>query len=531
MILNNDLAKQGKKTEGVMITDEFQKALFNIEQHFHKKEKFNVTKTKSGKDRFYKLHHVTHADLQSMTILFKVCNSIKANILNVKKHTIYKRLVNYFEEPISASEFYASLEKFKKLGLIDWTYQKDSKLYNFYLNHYINPENNKPYRFVIVHPIVFSKVFNGLKISSKKLFYVILMQQGGMNKIIKRSISKEHNDIRMGGLKQFLHKPDTALIRKSLSELTEPLKDEVNNKKYDPLFQRAELIKKTRDGKEIQRYKEAVFSIHPSYLITYQPGKTEYHDTIKPVEVYSKQRYYLQNLLEEYGLKELITINNGLDFDQMVRFLKDFGNKVMRHVVQRIKNFVEDHQRFPRHMLEFLKQETRFKQEADYLHITYTTNVYPYIAPYLKGEERHRREFDFVSFASRYSQKSIKQACEKALPRLKFLYSRDVYEVLSKNDYYISPLLSQLKGIEVVRNLAYKRKVDWYAYQRLEEYIEKQLNDQIVFDQEDEKRIINLLLEEIEKLPVVEIVPDVPEDFKLEHFLIKLKLLKTNPLL
>lgn len=515
IILKNKLGQNGETTKPTVMTHDFLTAFFNIEKGFKKREKFEFA------GRFYDKNHITHADIQVITILFKICSPDKGVILNVKPHHIFKRLEDYYEQPIQISEFYASLHKLKLHGLISEEYIDDLGVYNYQINYYINPETKKIGFFALLHPIVFSKAFHQLSIGQKKLFYSFVVQQGAKERPLKRLLDHNHDDIRFSGLKTFLHRSDASQVKNILCDLTKPLKE------HPALFKRAELIRETRRGQTIRRYHHAVLEVNKFYLIPFKAGQNEYHDLLKPTMVYPKQTNFMIRVLEQVGLGELISLNSGLEFSQMVRFLKNYGYRIIRHAIDRLKNFVDFHERFPANLISFLKKEVRAKKEALILDIARKTGVKPFIAYGLSGEERNVREFEFASFMSHFSMRDIKKAFKAALPRLKLLYEKPIDEVITKQHYHIHPLLSQsLKHIEVVRLAAYRKKVDLQAYDDLEHKIAKRIRQLECIDEKREKEIINDMLEKLEHLPVTNTIIDIYDDsFMLEKFLQRFRLI------
>ena len=522
LLLHNKLGLDGKLTSAVIITNDFLNALFNIEKSFDNKETFSIIK--NGEPRNYLLNHLTHADFQTMTILFKISFASTGTILNVRNHDIYQRLCDYYEKPISAADFYASLKKFELHKLIDITYIPEIKLYNIKLNHYHQPETDKIGFFSVYHPIIFSEDFHGLTIGQKKLFYSITMQQhGNKNRQYERLLDgSTHDHFRFYGLKEFLHRKEVTHIR----DIMEPLKQKLSQER-EPLFSKADLIKKISGGREINRYVKAVFSINSDYLVSYHKGEF-YHDPLSPKPVYTRISNFIHTLLNNFGIGELYYLRNGLDFFQAVRYLKDFSFKVIRHAIYQLRHFVAKNKHYPNHIIEFLKQETRLKQEAVWLDVARKANIYEFIAYYEKGESRAQRETSFISEMSRYGIKAFKKACKLAYPRLMEIYTADPHEKLTVEDYRCHTLLDQVNGIVAARLYAFNRKVDLLAYERLEykaaELLEKQLNN----GEEDDLAITNFLLERVETLPKIDFVPDL--DIPLEDFLKRFRLLPKEPL-
>ncbi|MGM8216855.1 hypothetical protein ACLIA0_15085 [Bacillaceae bacterium W0354] len=516
MILQNERGLKGLETQPVIITDAFFNALCNIEKNFNSNETFTVINSENPRE--YNLNYVTHADLQVMTILFKVSFPQKGTINYVKRHAIYRKLKEYFEEPISVSQFYASFKKFELHNLISVSYMKELDLYNIQINHYLNQDTGKIGYFGVFSPVIFTKAFHSLSIGQKKLFYSFVIQQGNAERPIERMLKGEHEHIRFSGLQTFLHRKDNYHIRLMLEELKKPIY------KGKSLFKQADLVKEKKSDLERKKFVKARFEIDSSWLVHYKQGQVEYHDPIEVPFVYPKHTSFIERLLNKLGIAELVRLNDGLDFKQMVRFLKNYSFRVIRHAIYHLKNFVDKNKSFPRHILKFLISETRQITEAQLLDIVRKANLDSFIAPNLKGEEKNRREFEFASAVSYYGPKALKVACKNAWPRLKALYMAPPEEKLTLKDYSGYPLLNRINGIEVVRKHAFRRRVDTIAYENLESTLARQYREQIEAGKVDSKYFITHMLEKVDQLPILKYVPDVTEEFKLENFLVKRQL-------
>lgn len=514
MILKNKIGLKGQATEPVVLPRNFLNALFNIEKNYNEKDTFSIIQ--NGEKREHQLNHLTNADIQVATILLKSCTSVKGVLQQVNPHSIYARLSEYYEKPISLSQFYSSIKKFKLHNLITETYIDETGLYNYQLNHYTGESGEKIDFFVLLSPIVFTAEFYEVSLPQKKLFYSVCLQQGGVKgKEIERKLVSDKEDIQFSGLFNFLHRKDPYLIRKMLEEMNEAV---VQGK---PLFKTAELVKQ---GK---KYHKAIISIHPDWLITKEEGK-EYHDTIPIPLIYKRKANFIEKLLHKWGIADILSLNKGQEFSRLVRFLKNYGYRVIRFAIYRLKQFVDQHLRFPADILYYILKEVRFKTESIIIDIAVKTKVVDYIAPGLKGEERKAREFEFASNLSYYGPKAIEKACKAALPRLQLLYTAPVHEKIRPEDYHSPGLLTHIETMEIICRTAWREKKDVRSYAKLEAEAAELYKEKIKNNTLDVNEFTDWMLSKVYDLPTIETVPDTPPDFKLEDFLVQKQIVQIS---
>ncbi|MDP5276089.1 hypothetical protein [Chengkuizengella axinellae] len=515
MILKNKMGLKGQETKPVALVRSFLNSIFDIEKSYGCKETYTIIE--NGKPKEHLLHHVTNADLQLATILLKFSNT-KGEIYQTKPHSIYSMLIEYYEKPISLSQFYSSMKKFKLHAIIEEIKNEHTGLYNYKLNHFLNTEKNKIDFYVPLSPIVFTKAFYELSLPKKKLFYSVYLQQGGeKGKEIQRNLYSNKDSVQFSGLCNFLHRKDPYLIRKLLEEMSEPVYNGI------PIFEKAKLVK---EGKA---YHKAIISIHPDLLVQ-KSEDTEYNDRIPVPVVYRRKANFIKKLLEGWGISEFVSLHDGYDFANLVRILKNYGYKVIRYAVYQLKKFVDDHVRFPGNVVEFILKEVRNKTQAVIVDIAVKTKVADYINPELNKTKRKYREWEFSSNLSYYGVKAIESSCKAALPLLKEKFGKPAKAHLKVNDYTFDIRLNDkdIYGFELVRQTAHRYLKDLRTYSELEYEAAERYIEQKNRGGFKQKTFIKEMLEQVHKLPSIEIVPVIPEDFKLEDFLVQNFIAKTQ---
>ena len=519
MILSNKRGLSGKDTTNVMIPFSTFNALCNIEANFDSNETY--TMVKQGKERQRHLYHITNSDLQTFLTLHKICSPVKGTIHHVRKHTIYKKLDEYFEKPISIGEFYNSMDKFVQLDLISMIYDKATNLYTYQINHYQNKDTKKPGYFGIVSAVVFTEAFHKLTIGQKKLF-VSLAIQNNSNKPrpFIRNFKEASNDKIQYNLKSFLHRQDSYHIKQMIEEL------QTTSYKETPFIKSAKYIKK---GKRLEQVE---LLLHEEWLKDRETSAL--HDMITPVQSYSKKSLFLRKVLRELGLNELATINDGLDFLQLLKMFRSEGYRMIRYILNQIKDFVSTHGQFPAHIISFVSKRIRVKREASISDVAQKTGIDKWIAPKLTGEDKAHREGEFYSFMSRYSMSEIKDGFNKAKEHLKLLYGKPFKEIVRFNHYHChhsnqTDKINQSPYIHVLRSYAFNNQLDPDDYAAFELYAYNKIKQT---DKTEINKLMDTLLSELDNLNSVDIVPDTPEQWSLEYYLQKYGWLKMkNPLM
>ncbi|CEH28289.1 hypothetical protein AM501_24030 [Aneurinibacillus migulanus] len=499
-ILANQRGKNGKTTEPVVMVRSFMNALFNIEKSYDIRQKYTVTGEENKKE--YLLNHLTNADLQMAIILQKICNT-RGFIREVLPHAIYKKVEEYFETPISASQFYASLTKFSLHGLITMIEKHDSKKIDIRLNHYL--ENGVPSSFILMTPIVFTGTFGKLELAKKKLFFSIYLQQDGgkeIDRLVQHSIS-EGKSVQFSGLYRFLHR-DSSQIQLLCNQL---LEEKLDGK--HPLFEKASVH--TYKG----RIHKAIFSIHPAYFVPKKKGQW-YHDTITPVLTYPRKANVFIRMLDKLGIGEVASFDSGNMLAKLMEYLKAHGARTIEFVAKRIKEFHGNHGGFPENLLEFVKRELKNKTRATILGILYKYQLDRFVAPHASSlAEHYEREDALVSTLSYYRKHAIEKAC-KAVRRLLYShYIKPARSNLNLQAYSLSTSLDTWKEIIAVRHYAYHKQKDPNCYVQLEQ---KAIEKFYTYDNDSFKE---WLLTQVDELPPAEYVPAVSKTFHLDNYLLR----------
>lgn len=510
MILQNKRGLRGKETTPVALVASFMNEVFNIEKEYQKRELFTIIE--NGEKRMHLLHHLTNADLQTATILLKVCN-LQGVIEQTNPHSIYHLLREHYEAPISMSQFYTSLKKFILNQLIKPSYNKYSNLYTYRLNHYLNPHTSKIGYYVALTPFVFTKAFSKISIAKKKLFYSVYLQQGEKADVkkdaIERRLLTDKEDVQYSGLSVFLHRHDIFHIKKILEELAStPMLEGA------PLFETAKLVKRGRE------YHKAILFIHPKFFPESQ-YKYNMHEYIPVTVSYKRKANFIKKLVEEWGIGELLILDQGRLFMQMINIFKGCSYRVIRYALYQLKLYHKENGYYPNDVRQFLATEIRNKLLAMIIDIAQKTEVYPFIAPEANGYLRREREYEFASRLSSYPLKLIEQACKLALPTLLDSFTLPSEHELDLGHYSYEASLNELRGIDVVRFYALKQKKNRIDYARLE--------DRAAMNYEAEKNLstfvrtefIDWMLQEVDKIERIEYILCIPENFKLEEYILK----------
>lgn len=490
MILKNKHGLNGQATTGVVISMASLKNLLSINSRFiemaeRKKNGLPIdTFTLNENSREYELHHLTNTDIELFIILNKICNT-RGFIRDLEgnfKHQIYQKICEYYEVPMSASQFYISYEKGKLHNI--FTEEKTATgEYIFRLNHVYNEEEDKAYYYQVISPVVFTKEFNNLSLAAKKWFLQAAVQQNN-NQSLTNNITSLYKSL----LKGYPHQ-----IREVINEVTQKMGD------YDPLFSRAEMTKNARG-----QYDKVYFSVNVDYIIK---DKLEFRDTLSIPARYPRKARFIEKVLSELGIGEMSERINTL-----VQKLKHFGYRFIRFVLKQLKDFFKRNGHFPADLALFLTKETRFVKFGEIMELAGETNLTSYI-----DVNDDNRTFEFCGKFFNFNSKQIYQMFKSIQPVIedKFTKPFEPEPFMYRNDNYLS---MYVQGLTAVRLQAMRCKVDPDQYRQLEEkafdvcieYQNLENNNQIICE---------WLLAEIEKLPSVNRVLDLPNDLKLEDFI------------
>lgn len=491
-LLNNKKGQALEATKPVIMSYRFLRSLFQIEENFEDKDEKFYFRT-NGKGRL--LYHITKADLQLLTTL-QVCINTQGNLDFVNRHMIYLKLEELYEAPCSKDQFYAAFEKFVLLGLISIQKEDISGHHLVKLNHYLEPDTDRIGRFIVFHPIVFSKQFTSKPIAVQKLFYHALAQQG--------SDRKKQLQWNLDDMKDFLHKREIYQVRLVLDDLTRIFCDE------KPLFYHADIERSSYGG-----YK-AVYQVHMSWILDHTP-KNEYREVLKAKKGYRRIFNTVGDLLTEYGISELQSYRDGFCFKQLIHLLKKKSISYIRYVLSRVKDLYVNHKFLPVDLIDFIKRELRTKALSVILTMAQQTRVYDFISPELPNV-KERRMFEFASSLSVFDTKTIRRAFKWAAPILHNEYT--VPPVTTAHDYRECGELDQYLDMNRIRLYAYDLEKDPQSYHQLEHRLKYKLFYEAHSDHEI-KELESWMLQEIEALPNWSRVPNIPNGFKLEDWIVQ----------
>lgn len=430
-ILTNKRGQNGQETTPVAISTAFWNAMLKPVQ----KESYS--------DLPYNLYHVTHADLDLMIILHKICNTT-GKVKETTIHQIYQAMKDYFESPASHTQVYLSMEKFIKRGLVTEIKDEYTNLSTFQLNYFIDETTDKPHRYVAISEVVFTAAFSSLTLAARKLFLLTAIQQGD-NEFIFRSFRGEN------GLLKLLHKNQPSQVQDVLDEL------KGKNAQETVYFR----VAKT----ELQngRYHKVYLALHKDVQASSEPGQ-ELREPLNPPVRYPRKATFIERVLHDLGIGEAVTHMNLL-----INCLKKLGYRVIRQVLRTLKEFFKRNGHFPRDLAYFIKKETRISREKEICDLAHEAGIFDYIAPGLHGQEKEHRIFEFVSQFSWYSTKELrrifKASAEEVKKHFDILVPKDLERYEAKNN------LSQIDGIYKVRLEAFKAQISPEVYRQLEDHV------------------------------------------------------------
>jgi hypothetical protein len=122
--------------------------------------------------------------------------------------------------------------------------------------------------------------------------------------------------------------------------------------------------------------------------------------------------------------------------------------------------------------------------------------------------------------SSRLSVKQIQKLCNDVKPILLKHYTKPADE-MDLDDYEYNEelfrIIQESRKLVFIRAEAAKKKVDPISYYALENRAYKLLRE----NQLAENHLYEWMLSELDRLPIMEWVPETPDDFKLEDFLLR----------
>ena len=501
MILANRLAlHHGKITNPTALSLSFMNAVFNIEINYESEETFAIVQ--DGKPRFRQLYHLTRADLQLAFILQKCANTLGKIYLH-NTLSIWHKLSDYYEDPITVSSFYESMEKFDRLELIRLLKDEDGKLFVVELQHYLIPETGKIGNHIKAHPFFYSRSFTNLSIAEQKLVLSLVLQQGvnkKSNNLTFRMVGIANSEnVQYRGLCSFLHGNSTH-IRSWIQELLS--KSLFEN---EPLLRQVIFNKKGRSLHQVQ------LGVHPGL---YSMDSDLCHDEIEPPIVYKKKANLLEKFLDLYGIGEVRTCKGGIEFARIVQLIKLLPSEVVQYVVKKLHSALMTRQTAfewsSNYIRTLLEDKTHTKRVAD---IT-KQGIYPYLVYEVEPDHYLEAEKLFFSKLDAFPADQVGDI----LVRLKD-------QLIARYSIPIKPLhytfLEQLpfEGIPFVRAMALKQKREPLAYLKLEHRAQRRFLKALPDETKTTEVMVAWMLSELDKLPRVDLKPYLPPGLAIHMLL------------
>jgi hypothetical protein len=516
MVLANPRSLQrGLPTAPVRLSVTFMQSIFNMELSYGCGQTFVVSGDEGRRN--YQLHHLTQADLQLAIILQKVC-STNGRLHNLSAlSNVYDKLREYFEDPICLSQFYASLEKFRRHGIIDVHHDNYTSTYSIDLQHYLNSDTQRLGYHVKAHPFIFSKQFSQLSLREQKLFLTFYLQQGiqpsQQEATFRCFMPTKSEHIEYQDLRRFLHANITH-VRGAIERLrTMPIFN------GEPLFTKVFYVK---DGRSFEK---VFMKVNPK-LHEHSLGE-ECHDQIEPRLTYQWKSKFLESLLHEYGIGTLVDLHGGSEFNKMVRLLRTASRSVMKYVVHKLYNIIMTNESYPAQVVPLVYDAVRNRTKLKILALAKEHGIERLITAGHDESFAEQREFDLASKLSVFSEKQLKRMVAQVAPVLIQSYMVPYNRRDLKFRY--DSRLDIVYGISVVRERAFKLLKDPRSYFEIEQrYGQAIYQIQRTHDREDAayhqdiQHFLETMLAEVDSLPSILLTPHVPDGFRLEDELLSL---------
>ncbi|MFC3882009.1 hypothetical protein ACFOU2_00085 [Bacillus songklensis] len=510
-ILSNGFGlEKGQKTEPITINYGFMNALFNIELRYGSGEMFPITKhQEQSKQRYRLLHHLVRSDFYTAILLQTVCHANTYEINNVNYASLYDALCAWYEDPISFHDFVISLKKFELLNLIMLSNKRDNGRFDVQLRI-----QEKDTFFVVAPTIIFTKKFTDLTVSHWKLFFAALLQTGkDKHKLIFRYFDNDKNENMMHkGLKQFLHKQQSSDVKRLIEELL-----------VLPVCNGQPLLARPKDQltykKSGRKYHIAYFVLNPELILPHQKGR-KYHFPIQPSIKFSRFARFIKHEMEKMGLSEHFLFNFDL-LDQVISTLKPKGKVIARHVLHKVKEYVNEHKFLPERLKDFMESISRSRMRAVIENLAREEKIHQWIAPHLKGEAKEHRIYEFINRMSFFAPTTLRKMFRRAYSYLQKYYT--TLALYSYTDYCNVEFFERMPMIKEIRQTAARKKVCPVSYAALEREAMDIWHSHPEWEEwEAVKNIGQWLLEEVEKLEAKDTMAYLPDGIVLEDLLLSL---------
>ncbi|MBE7123119.1 hypothetical protein [Bacillus cereus] len=409
---------------------------------------------KTEKAKVYSRFGITNAVFDVFIILHKLCNT-NGIIRDITTNYLYRVYSSYKEQnaAISSQQFYVAMEKLMTAGMIEVTkdaYGRKTIQLNFILD-----ENNKPYSYVPISPVVFTHEFNKLSIAAKKLFLDIALQQGeGDRPFVERMLKSTDSNGRPaanGGLYKFLHRNYPHQIRDVMKELTKPLEC-LNGQ---PLMTICDFPSKE---KRSRRYTKLLLCVNKP-LRTKQENVTHYRDTIEYRSTYKRKAQIIINELNELMIGEF-----AVDINHFVKVLKRAGTRQIKQVLRDFKDSIKG-EGFPSGMQIEYRLMKLLPKSKNYivLDLAHKEGIYDLITQsVIQGNEKQAIQ----QFAVNLSLDSLLKL--KSIFRKGYTYLKENYLQPITEELYHKKNPIRFREQNIFRHYAFERGVDLESYRLLE---------------------------------------------------------------
>ncbi|WP_047155073.1 hypothetical protein [Aneurinibacillus tyrosinisolvens] len=502
-VLHNPLGLEGKETKPVAVNYRFVNEVFNIERHYSKKESFGFT---PEGEAIHELHHLTKADLAIMVILQKICD-VRGKIADVTLADIVRAVHMYYEGKYSETQLYVSLKKFILHNLILCESDEETGRNTIWLNHYIDPDTDKPGKLVITHNIIFTKEFTELPVAVQKLYFSCIFRQFKEMQSFDL-YNNQKPDVQWNNLLTFLHLSDTSQLRRIL---------------HTTLHGKRLFYMTTSNGDFIKvagRYRMAEFKVNPDW--TEQERKigegNYYHESIQPRSKYERSRKYLIQRAHEKGIGEL---EHHSHFFTVVRLLRKVSRKVKEVILNKIKDEYVQTKKLPFNLSQFVKNVLAEKRDTYTLVAAKQKKLQHFVRPaHLDSDVQAHTEKRFLELMRHYPLSDISKIFAAAQEAIAPVISSELASI-SLKDYRYATTFGKAHDA-LLRAHACRKHKSSPAYQRLILDFNSLVADrtQELFHMSQRERT-EWLFNEIDKLPSIKEAPSIIRTFDLSEFILK----------
>ncbi|MBB3109704.1 hypothetical protein FHS18_001767 [Paenibacillus phyllosphaerae] len=409
MELNN--ANKGA-TYPVSVDYTFLHDLFSIEQAYDEDEAKMFRRNSHPVRKF----HVTAMSLRLMMTIFRRFNT-EGSLVGVSVHRLYKLMNEEYEQPGSKEQFYAEVQKFIELKLISTT--RSGIISEWRVESF----KRRSGRFVLFHPVVFTKAFTDLPVSAQKLYLYLISRNGDKVRTeFKEFLSEDC------WLYTLTHKSRPAQVRELLHQLA--------NLAPHP---GQPLLSETKVAKDSLGRWSVVCVPNPAYQVRHEAGR-HYRFIPKAKVPYSKTVSRLRMLLHYYKLGEVELMENGRTFLRLVQLLHRSGLKTVRYAAIRLRELMERGHLFAGDPVRVLESELADRAFQSYMDAAKRTGLYAFIGGDESDAFASARPLQFYrTIRGHFSLRSFQSVCKRALPMLQ--HARDCAAAGAPEEFYLEDFL------------------------------------------------------------------------------------------